>query len=118
MSKKFYETVAVVKEIEVHESKCTIKFHPVKKYSVDQYFLCLKMKASKNNKRPEMKKRLFSGEGTYKLLEEISVTLDCEQQKFDLLKIAAERALPVHIRFKKEPKNPGKFELCKVYVEF
>lgn len=127
MSRTVYQTVALVKEIEVCPSKCAIKFHPVKKHSIDQLFLCLEIKEPQADQCfSEIEKEAISIEYTYKLLEEISVTLDCRQQEFELLKTAAERALPVHIQFEeleqsqtdKKSGKPKKYKLCKSRVEF
>lgn len=132
MSEKVYETVALVKTIEVCESKCVIKFHPVKKYSVDQYFLCLEVEQTEEKCFTEDEEKSISVEGTYKLLEDISVTLDCKEQtsddkeqtlehqkqEFEVLKIAALKALPVRIQFAEEQNQPENYKLCNVRVDF
>lgn len=118
MSTKVYETVALVKTIEVCKSKCAIKFHPVKKYSLDQYFLCLEVEKTAGKCFTEDEEKLISVEGTYKLLKDISVTLDDEKQKFEILKVAALKALPVHIQFAKEQIQSEDYKLCNVRVDF
>lgn len=116
---KVYETVALVKAIEVCKSKCAIKFHPVKKYSIDQHFLCLEIKAPQADQCfSEIEKEAVSIEGTCKLLKDISITLDDEKQKFEVLKVAALKALPVRIQFAKEQNQSEDYKLCNVRVDF
>lgn len=116
MSGTVYQTVALVKEIEVCPDKCAIKFHPVKKHSIDQHFLCLEIKKPQTDQCfSDMEKEAISIKDTYKLFEKLIIPLDNKQKEFELLKTAAVNALPVQIQFKKESDG---YELCKVRVEF
>ena len=127
MSGTVYQTVALVKEIEVCPNKCAIKFHPVKKHSIDQHFLCLEIKNPQTDQCfPEMEKEAISIEDTYRLFEELIILLNNNPKEFELLKTAAERTLPVHIQFKEltdeeksnKSENLPEYKLCKVRVEF
>lgn len=123
MSKKTYETIALVKALEVSSNQCVINLQPVKKYSMNQHFLCIERE---NSASLPLVENWLSETYTYKLLEKIRVGLKCKQQEFELLKTAAERTLPVHIQFKErkgkeksnESESLSKYKLCKVRVEF
>lgn len=123
MSKKIYETIALVKAIEVSSNQCVINLQPVKKYSMNQHFLCIERE---NSASLPLVENWISETYTYKLLEKIRVRLKCEQQEFELLKTAAVKALPVHIQFEEleqsqtdeQSGKPKEYKLCKSRVEF
>lgn len=118
MSKKVYETFALVKEIEVTAEEYEVSFQPVQKYSLDQHFLCLeKEKQGSENDSPSFTppSEWVNKKFAYKSFKVLKCKVDYNQQikKIDLLQVAAMKGLPVQIQF--EDKF---FKLKRVRVKF
>lgn len=126
MSKKVYETVALVKEIEVTPEEYEVSFQPVQKYSLDQLFLCLEKDKVKETVKSQSVKVLPSltaldewvnEKSTYKFFKtlQVKVSNDQSSRKVDWLQVAAMKGLPVQIQFKDKGKV---FKLTKIRVNF
>lgn len=119
MSKKVYETFALVKEIEVTSEEYEVSFQPVQKYSLNQHFLCLKRKKT-SDLLSKSYNEWVNVKSTYKFFKTLKCKVEKKNRnkKIDLLQDAAVKGLPVQIQFEKEHNNSGNCKLCKVRISF